>query len=550
VRPHDPHLVLTMNFIDPRTARPGLSTPPANLARTWEELEHLHEFCRRGRIYDVEQWIVDGRPLQVAASDLPRRGRKRQTALEIGIERGDHSLVLLLLANGYDPNQESASPLDQALRARRWDLVDLLLDGGTRPAEVDPDAVFGTYHTALFERFCELGVDYTAGHALADALSHHTSNKPLFGFARRHRLDDPRYQKELNIALVHHTSRGNEKGVMLCLWAGADPHAPAPSLTYHAGSSDEPEDDDEEEYGVSAVWQACCSGHPEVLARFRPDPQLDDFDGLYRSARNPATLKVLLDIEPPRHPGAVICSLVDDVLFKWSLERWGSLGYGRYESIHALETLFEEGVRWHDAEREEAAAVRASLIKLDEQDFVHIVKLLAAQDRCAPEVLREVGRTQAFRKRMKDVGFIPPDAKDRGRRRYDPPTRAGEVLKKFGIELPKPPTPPAAEVFLPQEVWIGHRRQGAIECRMTRQELFDRVWKTPVEALATEWGLSGRGLAKACARVQVPVPPRGYWARVNAGQRPARPRLAALKHGEGQAIIVWQATAGAEHRRT
>jgi hypothetical protein len=534
-----------MTLIDPRTTRLDLSNPPARFATTWEELEDLHELCKRGRIYDVERWIADGRPLQVAAADLPRRGRRRRTALEIGIERGDHSLVLLLLANGYDSNEESASPLDQALRARRWDLVDLLLDGGAQPTEVDPDAVFGTYQTGLFERFRELGVDYTAGNALAEALAYHTSNKPLFGFARRHRLDEPRYQKELNIALVHHTSQGNEKGVMLCLWAGADPHAPAPSLTYHAGSSDEPEDDDDE-YGVSAVWQACCSGHPEFLARFRPDPQLDDFDRLYRIARNPATLKALFDIEPPRRPGAVICSLVGDVLFRTSLERWGSLGYGRYESIHALETLFEAGMRWHDAERDEAAAVRASLIKLSEHDFVRIVKLLAAQDYCAPEALREVGRTPAFRKRMKDVGFIPPDEKDRRRIRYDPPTRSGEALKKFGIELPKPPKPPAEEVYCPREEWIGRPRQGAIESRMTRQELFDRVWKTPVEALAKEWGLSGRGLAKACARLHVQVPPRGYWARVNAGQRPPRPRLAAWKHGEGPSVVVWQGAAGAE----
>lgn len=63
-----------------------------------------------------------------AVADMPRRGSRRQTALEIALEAGSQALVLLLLINGYDPNQEEESPLDQALSGRRWDLVDLLLD--------------------------------------------------------------------------------------------------------------------------------------------------------------------------------------------------------------------------------------------------------------------------------------------------------------------------------------------------------------------------------------------------------------------------------------
>jgi len=42
--------------------------------------------------------------------------------------------------------------------------------------------------------------------------------------------------------------------------------------------------------------------------------------------------------------------------------------------------------------------------------------------------------------------------------------------------------------------------------------------------LAAELGISDVGLAKACRRHAVPVPPRGYWAKVQAGHKP--PRLA------------------------
>ena len=73
---------------------------------------------------------------------------------------------------------------------------------------------------------------------MAEALGYHTSNRPLFGFAKRHREEDSKIQRELDIALVHHAGKGNEKGVQLCLWAGANPHAPSPSLEY-------PEDEDD-----------------------------------------------------------------------------------------------------------------------------------------------------------------------------------------------------------------------------------------------------------------------------------------------------------------
>lgn len=53
---------------------------------------------------------------------------------------------------------------------------------------------------------------------------------------------------------------------------------------------------------------------------------------------------------------------------------------------------------------------------------------------------------------------------------------------------------------------------------LTRKELYARVWATPIDRLAREFGISGVGLAKICARLQVPVPPRGHWAKLRAGK--------------------------------
>jgi hypothetical protein len=41
--------------------------------------------------------------------------------------------------------------------------------------------------------------------------------------------------------------------------------------------------------------------------------------------------------------------------------------------------------------------------------------------------------------------------------------------------------------------------------RLTREQLYDRVWSTPAWKLGPELGMSGRGLAKRCAREGIPV---------------------------------------------
>ena len=64
---------------------------------------------------------------------------------------------------------------------------------------------------------------------------------------------------------------------------------------------------------------------------------------------------------------------------------------------------------------------------------------------------------------------------------------------------------------------------------ITREELFAEVWERPVSEIARELGVSDTAIAKLCRKLQVPKPPRGYWARVAAGQTPRRSALAAFR---------------------
>lgn len=58
-----------------------------------------------------------------------------------------------------------------------------------------------------------------------------------------------------------------------------------------------------------------------------------------------------------------------------------------------------------------------------------------------------------------------------------------------------------------------------------RQKLFNEVWTTPVTKLAKDYGLSDVGLRKICLALDVPLPPRGYWAKLAAGKTIPKPPL-------------------------
>lgn len=60
---------------------------------------------------------------------------------------------------------------------------------------------------------------------------------------------------------------------------------------------------------------------------------------------------------------------------------------------------------------------------------------------------------------------------------------------------------------------------------LTRAEIFELVWKQPMRTLAPQFGVSDVGFAKMCRRLDIPTPPRGYWAKLQHGHKVRRPKL-------------------------
>lgn len=69
------------------------------------------------------------------------------------------------------------------------------------------------------------------------------------------------------------------------------------------------------------------------------------------------------------------------------------------------------------------------------------------------------------------------------------------------------------------------------EVELTREQLYDELWKEPAIKVAAKYGISGTALAKICRKLSVPVPPRGYWALLAVGQAGKRPPLRRVPPG-------------------
>jgi hypothetical protein len=72
----------------------------------------------------------------------------------------------------------------------------------------------------------------------------------------------------------------------------------------------------------------------------------------------------------------------------------------------------------------------------------------------------------------------------------------------------------------------------------TRRELYERVWAEPISAIAKTLQVSDVWLAKTCRLSNIPLPPRGYWARLYAGQVVGKTPLPLRAPGASDQVIV------------
>ncbi|MBV8666303.1 MAG: hypothetical protein JO269_07455 [Burkholderiaceae bacterium] len=67
---------------------------------------------------------------------------------------------------------------------------------------------------------------------------------------------------------------------------------------------------------------------------------------------------------------------------------------------------------------------------------------------------------------------------------------------------------------------------------VTRDELYSLVWREPMLRVANRFGVSSSYMARVCTELSVPRPARGYWAKLEHGQKPHQPPLPPAEPGD------------------
>lgn len=325
-----------MAYVDPRTKpTPPWKGPSRAPAASVTDVAPLIKAFSDGRIYDAETWIAAGKPLQFV---YPENGRKSPNSpLQSAIWSAGYDAALLLLCNGYRLDLERRSPLTEALKAKSLDVVKLLLDWGADPHDVDANAVVSCYDAAIVEDFWRRGLDFSDDNALAGALAHATSNRPLYGFMKSHAAEDPALQRELDRGLsfavdnqLFYDESSAEKAVHLCIWAGADPWHCVP-IPYEQEENDD--DADEWSAGECAAGRAVYHRRANLILPMKLKSASPHFQALYEVVRDRATYDALVGIEPPRNPAAVVEAVLRSFAWDRSLDRPTDSGF----LVHLLE---------------------------------------------------------------------------------------------------------------------------------------------------------------------------------------------------------------------
>ena len=76
-----------------------------------------------------------------------------------------------------------------------------------------------------------------------------------------------------------------------------------------------------------------------------------------------------------------------------------------------------------------------------------------------------------------------------------------------------------------------------VKAPLTREQLYELVWATPMLRLAETFGVSSSYMARVCTELRVPRPGPGYWTQLELGRAPDRPALPPARPGD---MTTWE----------
>lgn len=348
--------------------------------------------CREGRLFEAEAWLKTGKPARHEHKNV------RCTPLGIAIEHNFHSLVEVLLRNGFNPTPKH---LWMAVRKGRTGTIELMLQAGADIRWLDFKQVVSWPNPAVLRLFIERGADTQSGYPIAEVLKH--APRAFLGVYKEFLDRYPEWQFQANMALRHFCCEGSMRGVCLLLWLNADPRAKVPKSS----------GDDDEEMWESGLWQACINGHVEIAKKIGPTSAKDDLDELLRlacSGQNVQLIEYLMELGAnpngvPESGETAVRSALWALEWRLDFDRHEAYGYRSNGALALLKRLVELGARLNPVDTDELPFLRRCLLKLDWTESRDLISFLHQHNFADAPVMVGLLKAPKLRAHL-DKGFL------------------------------------------------------------------------------------------------------------------------------------------------
>lgn len=475
-----------------------------SVSLTLAESKDLLKLCSDGKLYAIADWIASGKSIHVAPE---AKGRPLQVALDLGF----HSLVELLVRNETDQSEKDEA-LKRAVEIRRFDLVELLVVHGADPLAIPFADVLCEWNPEVIRFFLSRGADVVTGAPFAEAFRYkiRTAIGPYLEVKRARPELACELQEQADRALRHFCYEGNLKWVSLLMWTGADPRSKGPNMF---DWSDETDTDS----FTTAIEEACSKGRLDIVKRLGIDPKKDDLREPLRCAvwsGDEHVIEYLLEsgVDPNDKPNGGSQAL-DRCLHKFHFATLSSRPliskWQLNSEFSCLRQLVKHKARWVPNDHS-INDLRRILFKCDPEVTTELVAILKSNDACLDDTIRRLLSTPRMKSHM---------------------LKQEIQLNRIGIK----------GIF-------GNRSSGGLKGdknekepripyallrKYSRETLYIEVWEQPMKILCLKYGVSNVALAKACKKLLVPLPGRGYWAKKRAGLKvKKRPALPIINNGK------------------
>jgi hypothetical protein len=370
---------------------------------TIDESKTFLAFCRRGRLYDVDQWIAAGKSIVTHPSI-------KRTPLLTAIDTGFHSLVELLARNESRQEQKDRA-LREAVESKRLDLIEVLVENGARIQAVPLGDVLLTWDRQVMQFFLDRGADPVTGSPFLIAFHNKVQRalRPFVDYKKAHPELADSLQAQADRALRHFAGQGDLKWISLMMWAGANPRRLGPDLDDRFA--------DDPDCHTTALREACSKGSLDALKKLKPDPRLDNLSDLLQAAALSESKELIayllhLGAQPNDKPNGG-SSALDRCLWHLPWEDRNTFISKQLASKYALaggfariERLLEAGAQWRPSDPDSGMkSVRQMLCKCEPAVTVVLVKLFAKYKAAPEELLEELLDTPRMRGHLSTIGM-------------------------------------------------------------------------------------------------------------------------------------------------